>query len=87
LYGTAQVLLLAAALWSWTGYWYLWLIFFQSYAGRLNPAAEFEPYALYVVLALLAVAVPALRGWAWSRRRARRRQSVPDVGGAALTAD
>lgn len=55
-----------------TGCWYLWLIFTQSYLGRLNPAAGAEPYGAFVVLSALALAVPVLRTWAWARRRARR---------------
>jgi DMSO/TMAO reductase YedYZ heme-binding membrane subunit len=54
-----------------TGCWYLWLIFAQSYLGRLNPAAQAEPYAVFVVLAALVLAVPLLRTWAWARRRGR----------------
>jgi DMSO/TMAO reductase YedYZ heme-binding membrane subunit len=55
-----------------TGCWYLWIIFAQSYLGRLNPDAGAEPYAMFVVLSAMALAVPVLRTWAWTRRRGRR---------------
>lgn len=54
-----------------SGCWYLWLIFTNSYIGRLDPAAGAEPYAGFVLLAALALAVPVLRTWAWLRRRRR----------------
>ena len=54
-----------------TGCWYLWLIFTQSYLGRLNPGGGAEPYGVFVVLSGLALAVPVLRTWAWVKRRGR----------------
>lgn len=54
-----------------TGCWYLWLIFTNSYLGRVDPAAGAEPYGVYVALAVLALSVPVLRTWAWRRRRRR----------------
>ena len=62
-----------------TGCWYLWLIFTQSYLGRLNPAADAEPYAVFMMLSALALAVPALRTWAWASRR-RGRTPRPAAG-------
>lgn len=64
-----------------TGCWYLWVIFTQSYVGRLNPAAGAEPYAGFVLLSALALAVPVLRGWAWIKRRSRPRR--PAAGALA----
>jgi DMSO/TMAO reductase YedYZ heme-binding membrane subunit len=57
-----------------TGCWYLWFVFTQSYLGRLVPSAGAEPYGQFVVLSLLALAIPVLRNWAWSSRRNRRRE-------------
>lgn len=65
-----------------SGCWYLWLIFTQSYLGRLDPAAGAEPYGVFVVWAALALAVPVSRTWAWTRRRGRSRGETP-VGAAA----
>ncbi|HEX7035453.1 MAG TPA: hypothetical protein VF210_06740 [Pseudomonadales bacterium] len=57
-----------------TGCWYIWLIFTNSYIGRLDPAAGAEPYGVFALLAALALAVPALRTWAWLRRRRQYRR-------------
>jgi DMSO/TMAO reductase YedYZ heme-binding membrane subunit len=63
-----------------TGCWYLWLIFTQSYLGRLSAGAE--PFEVFVVLSAMALAVPVLRTWAWTRRRGR----VPrSAAGAVVT--
>jgi DMSO/TMAO reductase YedYZ heme-binding membrane subunit len=63
-----------------TGCWYLWAIFTQSYLGRLDPAAGAEPYGVFVVLSVLALAIPVLRTWAWLHRR---RRAAPAAGAPA----
>lgn len=57
-----------------TGCWYLWLIFTRSYVSRLDSDAGAEPYWMFALLSVLAMSVPLLRAWAWTRRRAGRAQ-------------
>jgi sulfoxide reductase heme-binding subunit YedZ len=49
------------------GGWWIWVVFTQSYAGRVAGGAE--PWDVYVLLTAVAVAVPVLRFVAWRRKR------------------
>jgi sulfoxide reductase heme-binding subunit YedZ len=50
------------------GGWWIWVVFTQSYAGRVVGGAE--PWNVYVLLTAVAVAIPLLRFVAWRKRRA-----------------
>jgi len=52
------------------GGWWIWVVFTQSYAGRVIGGAE--PWNVYVLLTAVAFAVPVLRVVAWRRRRSQR---------------
>lgn len=52
-----------------TGSWYIWLIFMNSYVGRILSETPPEPRWIFVVLAILGLGVLILRVAAWEKRR------------------
>lgn len=63
---------------------YVWLIFMNSYVGRLLAEAPPEPRPVFAVLVSLGVAALALRVLAWWRQRAR--GGTAAAGGSPHTA-
>jgi sulfoxide reductase heme-binding subunit YedZ len=51
------------------GGWYIWLIFMNSYVGRILREAPPEPRWIFVALASLGLGVLVLRVAAWKKRR------------------